>query len=289
MNLSRILAFSLVILCLQACNHLYYFPDSELYRNRESYPFPVRDLSIPRVNQGPIHAWLMNDTESSKGLILHFHGNAQNLTAHAGFSDWLAAEGYTVLIFDYSGYGRTSGKPSQEALIEDTQAVARYLEDHDRWKKKGLPLIVFAQSLGGAVAVTSLAENREFARRVDLLLVESSFDSYQGVARALLKSHALTWLLSPLAYVLVSDYRVPAEAMSSLSMPKIIVHGNADKVVAFDNGKALYEAAAAPKEFWEIPYGGHTEAFISGSPYRADLLEKLKALSIRGTPVPDAK
>lgn len=259
-----------------ACNHLYYYPDSEEYRSPDSYTFPVSEVYIPRPSKEPLHAWVMNDAKDSKGFILHFHGNAQNLTAHAGFSDWFAKEGYTVLIFDYSGYGKTPGKPSQDVLIEDSRAVARYVLANEKWQK--LPFIVFAQSLGGAVAVTTLAEDEAFAKAVDLLVVESSFDSYRNLARAKMLFSPLTWLLSPLTYLLIDDYRSPADAIAKLKMPKIIVHGSADQVVFFKSGKALYEAASPPKEFWEIPFGNHTEGFILGSPYRAELLERFQKL-----------
>lgn len=263
---------------LSACNHLFYFPDKVAYRDPTKFSFPVRALEIKREGKPAISAWLMNDKPESKGLILHFHGNAQNLTAHSTFSAWLAEAGYTVLIFDYSGYGLTPGSPSQKGLIEDSQDVMHWIQKEDRWKKKGLPLIIFAQSLGGAVATTALAETPDFTKDVDLLLVESSFDSYQGVAWKKMSSGAVTFIFSPLAYLLVSDYREPGVAVKSLKMKKIFVHGNADGVVPFASGKILYEKAEPPKEFWEIPYGNHTEAFIPGSPYRKELLDKLELL-----------
>lgn len=270
--------FFALSLNLAACNHLFYFPDKTLYRDPTKYPFPVRILEIKREGRPSVSAWLMNDTPNSKGLVLHFHGNAQNLSAHASFSSWMAEAGYTVLIFDYSGYGLTGGKPNQEGIISDSQVVMRWIMAEDKWKNKGLPYIVFAQSLGGAVGTTALAETPEFASKVDLLVVESSFDSYQGVAFATLKSHAISFVFSPLAFVLVSDYQKPSEAVKKLLMPKIFVHGSSDGVVAFESGKKLYAAALPPKEFWEISYGNHLEAFIPGSPYRQDLLERLESL-----------
>lgn len=274
----RFLKFLLLGLLMSSCNHLFYHPDAQPYREISSYPFPVTELKIPRPKEGPLHAWLLNDVESSKGLVLHFHGNAQNLTAHVDFSSWFAAEGFSVLIFDYSGYGKTAGTPTQENLIEDTRALARYLSQNNKWRAKGLPFVVFAQSLGGAVATVSLSEIPELRKDVDLLVVESSFDSYANVAFKKLTESPVTWLLSPLALALVSDHIKPSLAVGKLSMPKIIVHGSADRVVPFANGKSLYDAALAPKEFWEIPFGDHTEGFISGSPYRAQLLEKIKLL-----------
>jgi fermentation-respiration switch protein FrsA (DUF1100 family) len=286
MSWLREFSFLGLILGLTACSHLYYFPNHLVYREVSQFPFAVRELAIPRAGQGPIHAWLMNESESSKGLILHFHGNAQNLSAHSHFSDWLAAEGYTVLIFDYSGYGKTEGEASQESLIADTQAVFTYVDKQAKLIRPDLPLIVYAQSLGGAVAITSLAENLDFAQKVDALVVESSFDSYRSLASAKLSHHALTWIFSPVAYLLVDDYRVPAEAAKALKMPKIFIHGTADDVVYFENGKALYDAASPPKEFWEIPFANHSEAFMSGSPYRNDLLAKLKEVSHKADDTP---
>jgi fermentation-respiration switch protein FrsA (DUF1100 family) len=271
--------FLLLSLLQSACNHLFYYPDAVSYRDPAKFNFPVKAIEITRADKPSISAWLMNDNPGSKGLILHFHGNAQNLSAHSGFSSWFAEAGYTVLIFDYSGYGRTAGSPTQKGLIEDSQDVMHWIQREDRWKSKGLPLVVFAQSLGGAVATTSLAETPAFAKDVDLLIVESSFDSYQGVAFKKMTSGAVSFILSPLVYLLVSDYREPGQAVKNLKMKKIIVHGNADEVVPFASGKALFEKAEPPKEFWEIPYGNHTEAFIPGSPYRKELLEKIESLN----------
>ncbi|MBC7662108.1 MAG: alpha/beta hydrolase [Chitinophagaceae bacterium] len=275
-NHVRLICLTLVFaLHLEACSHLFYFPDANSYRDPRTYPFPVETLSIPRDHDGPIHAWLMNDDPASKGLVVHFHGNAQNLTAHADFSAWLAQSGYTVLIFDYSGYGKTKGRPTQKQLIDDSADVFRWVFAQKKWAKKGAPLIVFAQSLGGAVATTTLAEHSEIADKIDFILVESSFDSYRAVAYEKLSESPVTWLFSPLGLWAVSEYRKPADAVHILTMPKLFVHGNHDQVVPFVNGKALYEAARPPKEFWEIPYGDHTQAFVPGSPYRAQLLEML--------------
>lgn len=278
----KLMKIGLFVLCLMpllsGCNHLYYHPTEMEYREKDSLGFPVTEVWIEREGQKPLHAWLMRDTEDSKGLIVHFHGNAQNLTAHSTFSDWLSASGYTVLIFDYSGYGKTSGEPSQQALIDDTGDVGRYVASIDKWSEKGLPIIVLGQSLGGAVATTGLAAHPEFARLVDLLVIESSFESYQSLARAKLTRHWITWPLNPLAYLLVQDEVKPSEAVSRLEMKKIFIHGNADEVVYFKNGRALFEAAREPKEFWELPFAGHTEAFIPGSPYRDQLLEVLETL-----------
>ncbi len=260
-----------------ACNHLFYYPDRSIYSEPSQYPFVVKALEIPREGLPALSAWLMNDSPQSKGLILHFHGNAQNLSAHAGFSSWLGEAGYTVLIFDYSGYGLSPGQPTQPRLIADSLAVAAWVKKERRWQKP-LPFIVFAQSLGGAVATTSLAESSAFAEAVDLLIVESSFDSYARVAMGRLKSNPITYLFSPLALAWVSDYRKPGDAVARLKMKKIFVHGNADGVVPFENGKALYDAALPPKEFWEIPFGNHTEAFVAGSPYRQQLLDRLQEI-----------
>ena len=275
---SGLLSFALS-LGLSACNHVFYFPDNNSYRDVSAYPFLTKVLSIARPSHPPLSAWLMNDGPESKGLILHFHGNAQNLTAHADFSAWLAQAGYTVLIFDYSGYGLTKGKPTQEQLIADSVDVMHWIDANDHWRSKGLPFIIFAQSLGGAVATTTLGENPDLAAKVDLLIVESSFDSYRQVAFQKLKSNPVKWILSPLALGLIADYRNPSDAVKQLAMPKIFVHGNGDEVVPFECGKQLYLAAIPPKEFWEIPFGNHTEAFVPGSPYRQQLLDRIQGLT----------
>lgn len=261
---------------LSACNHVFYQPDAFVYTKPTDFKVPVRDLKLKTSDGESISAWVLNDTPASKGLVLHFHGNAQNMTAHVSFTSWLADAGYTVIIFDYRGYGLSTGKPSQRTLLLDAKAVIDWILAEGRWKSK--PIIVLGQSLGGAVAASTLAENAEFAQNLSLFVVESSFPSYRLLARKKLGQFFLTWPFQyPLSF-LVSDDTEPGKALKNLAMPKLFIHGDRDDVVPYEMGEILFEEAADPKEFWRIPFGRHTEAFYPGSPYREKLLEKLGTL-----------
>lgn len=261
---------------VSSCNHVFYQPDSYTYAKAEDFRVPLRDLTLKTSDGESIHAWILNDTAESKGLILHFHGNAQNMTAHVGFVAWLADAGYTVVVFDYRGYGRSTGSPTQKTVLLDAKSIIDWIVAEGRWQAK--PRIVLGQSLGGAIAASTLAENPEFARTLSLLVIESSFPSYRLVARKKLGQFWMTWPLQfPLSF-LVSDDTSPGEAIKSLTMPKVIIHGDRDEVVPYEMGQLFFEAAAEPKEFWRIPFGQHTQAFYPGSPYREKLLERLGTL-----------
>jgi fermentation-respiration switch protein FrsA (DUF1100 family) len=270
----RLLCFLLLIWGpLSACNHLFFQPDHHVYAKPEHFKYPVQTLNLKTSDGETISAWVMNDVPASKGIVIHFHGNAQNMTAHLGFTSWLLDEGYTLIIFDYRGYGMSTGKPSQKGAVLDGTALIQWIETRMKTEWKGKPMIVIGQSLGGAISSTVLAANPNFARELSLYVIDSSFSSYRLTAREKLGQIWLTWPFQyPLSF-LISDDESPAEAIKKLGMPKIFIHGDRDEVVPYRMGQLYFEAAAEPKEFWTIPYGNHTQAFYPGSPYREKLLQ----------------
>lgn len=261
-----------IAMWLASCNGMFYFPAKEaLYDPSEV----GQSYQAFRVSVEPgieLAAWEFLPKRKSMGVILHFHGNAENMTTHFMFSSWLAERGFTVVTFDYRGYGESTGSAYRAGMVQDGLAMLRNVAD--RYAKQ--PIFVFAQSIGGAVAVPAVAQTQV---PIQAFVIESSFSSYRRIARQKLGSIWLTWPLQyPLSF-LVTDGLSPEEYAPQVKVPTLFVHGTADPVVPMEFGRELYAAmGSAEKEFWEVPGGGHTPAFIRDtSRFRDRLVIYLKS------------
>lgn len=262
----------LIVTCLvSGCNGVFYQPDDVIYTDPAKQGIPFQERYIPLANGAKLHSWLFPPRQDDhQALVVHFHGNAQNLTAHALFSQWLADYGYHVLAFDYQGYGRSTGEPTRAGLVSDAMGVLAYIKQDPELSK--LRLIILAQSLGGAVAIPSLVLSDT---KPAMVIIDSSFASYHDVAQSILDRHPITWSLQWLPWLLVSDDYSPRDYLPRLRSPLLVIHSKMDNIVPFANGKDIFDLAPEPKDFWVLPYPAHTAAFYPESPYRQKLVSYL--------------
>jgi fermentation-respiration switch protein FrsA (DUF1100 family) len=243
-------------LLLAGCNGLFYFPSRRLY-DWPSQPF--ENVSIATEDGETLHAWLFAARGKPRGTVVQFHGNAANVTAHFQSLVWLTEHGYSLLTFDYRGYGRSTGVPSPRGLAEDALSVMRYAQSLPV-QSAGAHLVLYGQSLGGAVLLHSYPQ-LEPRTRVRAVIVEGTFHSYQEIAASVLYRHWLLLPLTGLAYTVVSDETSPSAWVGRVSpTPLLIIHGERDPTIPPAFGRALYGLSAEPHEFWIAPEGGHIDA-----------------------------
>ncbi|MDZ4675876.1 MAG: alpha/beta hydrolase [Oligoflexia bacterium] len=273
----------LLLLCLLAvpslsCTHLLYHPTQHQYYDPVKAGVTPDEIWFENDEGQKLFGWYFHAKTKtpSKALIVFFHGNAENLSSHFATLLFVLEQGYDFFIFDYSGYGKSPGKPTPKATIQDGKAAIKWASDH----RKGKPLVVFGQSLGGAIAMRSVAEVKDQIP-IDLVVVDSTFHSYKSVANRLMRKHWVTWLFSPLAYVLMNDTYSPEDSISKLSpIPMVVIHGDQDQTVDYQLGKEVFHLAQQPKEFWEVPGGMHTDAFWRhGKTYRDKFIKRLDSLN----------
>jgi fermentation-respiration switch protein FrsA (DUF1100 family) len=254
-------------LALPSCTHLFYHPTDVMYV-RETEHGKLREVreevSFNASDGAKLAAWWLPARAGkregrSRGTVVQFHGNAENMTSHFFSLFWLTEQGYDLMTFDYRGYGISPGKPTQAGLDLDAQAAIRYALA--RTAPSG-PVALYGQSLGGAVllhAYGSIAP--EERKRVRAIVIESSFHSYKSIARDVLSRSWLTYLLQPLAYVLVSNSTSPKNSIERVSpTPLLVVHGEKDPMIPFEFGEEIYERARPPKRFHRVPGGTHLDA-----------------------------
>lgn len=134
-----------------------------------------------------------------------------------------------------------------------------------RWLRARYPneaMVVYAQSLGGAIALRNAIDLKDEIR-FRAVVIDSSFGSYQEVARRILAKGILTWPFQWLAWLVISDHYAPDGELHKLKgIPLAFLHAEGDETVPFRCGEELFEQAQPPKEFWRVPGGGHADAFI---------------------------
>ena len=260
---------------LTGCTHLFFAPTRYAYSNPadegyidEAFTFESKD------GTKLTGMFFPSRTGITKGTIVHFHGNGQNMTSHYRSIAWIAAYGYNVVTFDYRGYGASGGRTGSipEAVLDSIAALQTTLD---------LPgvnidkIIVYGQSLGTAMALAAVAES---GFEPAAIILEGSFYSYKGEARSVIAKHWVTWPFLWLPSVAISNKFSPKDEIKNIKAPKLFLHSVKDTLVPYSQGKKLFNAAAEPKLFWDVP-AGHVEAFTFYgnyfSPRLLDYLDKV--------------
>jgi fermentation-respiration switch protein FrsA (DUF1100 family) len=263
--------FVLIILSsilVTGCTHLFFQPQKELVHNPYLDMVKYDDISFKTADGLTLHGWLLKPEGKSSGTILYLHGNAENISTHVNNVLWLIPEGFTVFVFDYRGYGNSEGHPTIEGVHLDAEAALKAIINLSG--NDGDHIIVLGQSLGGAVAVYTVA-NSPLKNHVKALVIDSAFSSYRAIAREKTAQFVITWPLQyPLSF-LVNDHYGPDKWIRKVCpVPVLIIHGDQDTVIPLHHGTVLYGKASDPKEFWVVKGRGHTMAFAE-----KDIREKL--------------
>lgn len=257
----RLMRFFLLVI-LSGCTTLFYFPTRVLYTTPETLGIKYQDIFFESSDGKGLHGWYLDHKNGSKaqGLITVFHGNAQNLSAHFLNLAWLTEHGYDVFIFDYRGYGLSVGSPEPEGVNLDALAALKKSQEFVEQKK--IPQwIVHAQSLGGLIAMRALEDFSE-TKKIDWLVLDSTFASYDDLAFEKLTNHWLTFIFSPLGPLFVSDSMAPEKFFKNYQGKVLVMHGSDDIVIPLKFGRAVFERLTlATKTWWKIEGAGHINAF----------------------------
>lgn len=270
---------ALALCCLAAtftgCSSLLFQPTRHLHMDPEAAGYKPEEIFFPSEDGTRLFAWYFRHTGSApaKGVLVHFHGNAENLSSHFLNVLWILRHGYDFFIFDYRGYGRSEGEAvSVGSAVADGRAALRYVQA----RNPKLPIIVLGQSLGGALAARAVFDLKDEVRP-RLLALDSTFHSYKSIASEVLSRNWFTWPFQWLSYIVLSDKYAPEDVLAKLApIPVLVIHGDADRVVDYPFGQKVFALASEPKEFWQISGGGHTDVFLrEGGRYQRAFLKKL--------------
>lgn len=247
-------------------NRFIYFPPRypEGFVPPESYGLRVEEVWIATEDGVKLNAWYLPRPTSPK-VLLWFHGNAENIGYGLGRMKTFSRLGMNVLAVDYRGYGKSEGSPNEVGVYRDAEAAYRYLVGSRHFQPRDI--VVFGQSLGGAVAI-DLASRHECGG----LIVESSFTSAGEMARRMFRIPLMEYVPGSRFDSLAKIARVRA--------PVLIAHGTRDEMIPFSMGQRLYQAAAEPKSFVPVEGAGHNDVLpVGGEQYLERLRIFVKELS----------
>ncbi len=184
--------------------------------------------------------------------LLFCHGNGGNITHQLDSAKLFHSLGLNCFVFDYRGYGRSTGRPGEAGTYRDARAAFDWL-----MQTKQIPadrIIVCGRSLGGSIAAYLATQVQPAA-----LAVEGAFTSYPDIG-------AKFYPYLPVRRFARFQYDTRAY-ISRVRCPVMVVHSRDDELVPFDFGTRLFQAAREPKRFVEI-FGDHNDGcFVSGDLY----------------------
>jgi len=252
---------ALVALLLTGCNvwidHFVFFPD-----RRVGPPPPgVEERWIVTEDGRRLHAWHV-PARGAGPVLLWSHGNAGNIDSRRDLLLALAGRGLGLLAYDYRGYGRSEGSPSEHGVYLDAAAAFDSLVT--RGTDPGA-IVCFGESLGGAVSLEVATR-----RRCGAVITVSTFTRLADVARR----H-----YGPLGS-LAGDRFDTLARLPRVSAPILVAHGDQDEIVPFELGERLFAAAPGPKRFFRITGAQHNDAL--GRPALLDAIAAFAREAVAG-------
>lgn len=219
---------------------------------RRASGLPLQDVWFTARDGAKLFGWFV-EPEHPIATMLWCHGNAGNIIHRLENLAELYRLGLSVFLFDYRGYGRSEGRPSEAGFYQDAEAAYHYIRQQRRIPPNRL--VVFGRSLGSAVAADVVSHHPAAG-----LIMESPFPSVATVARLTYFGAAAHWLLG-------ARFDLTTR-LSAISMPILVIHGDRDSIIPLALGKAVFDAASEPKEFHVVRGADHNDLYmVGGRPY----------------------
>jgi len=226
-----------------------FFPARDLTRSPAAEGLPFEDVYFESVGS-ELHGWYIPG--SGNKVVLWMHGNAGNIADRLDQAVEMKRElGVSSFLFDYRGYGRSQGRPTEAGLYFDAGAAMAWLIE-----TRGIDprdIILYGHSLGTAVTVDLALKGGAGA---GAMVLESPFTTAADMARKI-------YFGLPV-HLIMSVKLDNIGRIGDVKMPLLIIHGVRDMVIPFSMGKKLFDAAPEPKTFLPIANGDHSDCYIVG-------------------------
>lgn len=227
-----------------------YHPDRGRRATPEKFGLAFRPVAFGAADGVALHGWVL-PVEGARLAMVRFNGNGGTMADRLEWVRLLRRRlgiPATFLLFDYRGYGRSGGSPSEDGLYRDGAAAVAAL----RAEAPGLPAVCVGESLGTAVAVGVAAGGR-----CESLVLEAPFLSVPALADEMLPPF-------PLGFFVRTSFN-SLEKISRVRVPIYIAHAEGDALIPIRHAEALLAAATAPARLIRLQKGGHSDAIFESA------------------------
>ncbi|HRK33595.1 MAG TPA: alpha/beta hydrolase [Candidatus Hydrogenedentes bacterium] len=236
--------YGVVVVLLYAFQTAMIFPAGrDIWRTPSDGPFtwPFEDVYL-EVGPERTHGWFIPHPNPG-GVVLFSHGNGGTIADRLEHFAMIRELGFSVFAYDYGGYGKSTGEPSESRCYADALAAWNYLTQSR--KISPATIVLYGESLGGGVACELAMETQPRA-----LVLQNTFLSVVKRAKEVYPIIPVDRLLK---HRFENDVKLPY-----IKVPVLIIHSPDDTIIPFHHGVGLYELAREPKSFLELA-GDHNE------------------------------
>jgi len=227
-------------------NHTIFYPMKAMGLAPSDGGLGYEDVFFYTKDNKRLNGWFIPSPAGARGTLVFCHGNAGNISHRLEIIKIFNRTGLNVFIFDYRGYGRSEGRPSERGIYLDAEAAYEYILSRADVDKGSI--IIYGESLGCAACIDVSAKVRPRA-----VILEGGFSNAKDIARE-------SFPLLPQQLVFFKFDNI--SKIKQINSPILVIHSMDDEIVPFANGQRLYEAANKPKRFYKIR-GGHNECVIT--------------------------
>jgi hypothetical protein len=262
-----LLVVALLALMFARQEALVFFPGRALAATPADAGLTFEDVELVTADLVRLHAWWIPAGGPAGRAVIVCHGNAGTVAERLDHARLFHRMGLGVLLFDYRGYGRSGGRPSEAGTYRDMDAAVAFLA------RRGIAAastVFFGESLGGAVAIEAATRHRPAA-----LIVESTFTSIAAMARVHYP-FVPGFLVTRVRYDSLA--RIP-----ELGCPLLVLHSPDDEIVPFAMAERLLGAAPGPKRLVRLA-GGHNDGGVTASAAAQAALQEFLAATFALSP-----
>lgn len=234
--------------------------------DREILPRALRqEFIVPTPDGESLQAWHLESEGEFDPILIWFHGAGGNLTDRVPIADRLRRKGISVFLFDWRGYGRSTGKPTVDGLMTDAVAAREFVGRHFPSSR---PIVLYGESLGGPLAAWAAAK-----RPCSGVIVENSFPSLAALANVLYSPFPVG-LFDPLS-LRTLDW------LNDAGVPVLVIHGQRDETVPVGLGVRLYNGLETPRALLISDSARHNEVgLIDIDRYDSAVLDFIGAVTV---------
>ena len=231
---------------------LYFLQDYVLFhpvtlKKDHNYDFPEkhRDVNIPITENSNLNIVQFYSTDTvTKGVVLYFHGNKKNISWYAKYPPYFTKHGFEVWIIDYPGFGKSTGKLTEENLYD----WADYMYNFARSRFGADSIIIYGKSMGTGIA-THLASLKPCKK----LILETPYYDFPSVIKHHIPIYPVAWMI---------HYKIPThDYIKNINVPISIFQGTDDDVIPYSNAERLKPFLKPNDEFITIKNGEHNDLF----------------------------